>query len=55
MQDNTKQQNQKDNQQTSQRDFYIQSLLKQNVIADISNDISINETLDTNLEKVYFI
>jgi hypothetical protein len=37
----------------SSKDFYSQSVLKQNIINDLCNDITINETIDINLEKVY--
>jgi hypothetical protein len=37
---------------SSQKDFYGQSVLKPNIIMDLCNDITINETVDINLEKV---
>ena len=37
---------------SSTKDFYTNSILKQNTIAELCNDITINETIDTNLEKV---
>jgi len=44
-------QDQNENNQNS-KDFYNQSIIKYNLISDYINELSANETIDTNVEKV---
>ena len=37
------------------KEFYNQSIIKNNLISDYISELSANEIIDTNVEKVFFI
>lgn len=38
--------------QQTNKDFYNNSVLKSNAIAELCNDLTVNETIEPNVEKV---